>query len=138
MIKTEQECLDCFRNQIRRTALLQGCSTDNVQEILLGVDKIIDPVPPGCSPPEIAGMVYRFLSEQTGVIDPYAKIKTQSTQQMLDKYSYFKDLVVNSEDPLKQAIFFAGMGNAIDYGADPNFNLQDKEFFEPGNPRPCV
>jgi uncharacterized protein with ATP-grasp and redox domains len=130
MLRTEQECLECFRNQIRRTAYLQGCSTANINEILIGVEHILESSYQEYAPPEIAGLVYRYLAEKTGVVDPYKEIKTLSTEMMLAQYSHFKRLIENSQDPLKQAILFAGMGNAIDYGADPEFNINSTEMLK--------
>jgi uncharacterized protein with ATP-grasp and redox domains len=37
------------------------------------------------------------------------------------------EVVRITENPLKQAILFAGMGNAIDYGADPDFSFGEQK-----------
>jgi hypothetical protein len=99
---------------------------NELQEILTGVDDILEKTYRDCTPPEIAGMVYRFLANYTGVKDPYAKIKAQSNKQMLEQYTFFNNRVSQSDDPIKQAILYAGMGNAIDFGADPDFKLDNE------------
>jgi uncharacterized protein with ATP-grasp and redox domains len=63
------------------------------------------------------------MADYTGVNDPFLQIKADSNQTMLNHYERFKLAVETSEDPLKQALLLAGLGNMIDYGADPNFDL---------------
>ncbi|MCB2178362.1 DUF89 family protein [bacterium] len=133
MLNTEQECLDCFRRQILRTAQMQGCPPDVYQRVAAEMETLLEAHKQTCSPPEIAGLAYRVLAEHSGVKDPYAEIRRDSTRQMLGLYPELRESVRQAEDPLRQAILFAGMGNAIDYGANPDFDLEDS-FIHPEIP----
>jgi hypothetical protein len=50
MLKTEQDCLDCFRRQIRRTAEMQGCSDIEKQQIMAKVEEILKTSAETCPP----------------------------------------------------------------------------------------
>ena len=127
MLETQQECFPCFRNQIERTAKLQQRSPEEITPILQGVDRLLEDMPLSYSPPQVAGILFNYLAEKTGTPDPYAEIKAQSTKWVLGLYDELKTTIQQAEAPLKQALIFAAMGNAIDYGANPNFKLENAE-----------
>ncbi len=123
-MNTESQCLSCFRDQIIRAARIQGCDSETLEKVLIGVDQILDSISMNISPPEIASLAYRHLAERTGIYDPYLDHKKKSTQLALSQVQSLKNIVQQAKDPLRKAVELAGLGNMIDYGADANFDLE--------------
>jgi uncharacterized protein with ATP-grasp and redox domains len=122
-MRVEHDCIDCLRNQIQKTATLLVNDPVKIKEIIVGVNRILDEIPPHNSPPEVSEIVYQYLHEITGVADPYLQAKEKSNQVMIEQYGHYKNIVDSAPDPLEQALLLAGLGNMIDYGANPNLDL---------------
>ncbi len=71
-------------------------------------------------------VVYKTIYHISGIHDPFREIKKRYTSHLRSLYPELKKRIVSSKDPLYTALKFAGFGNAIDLGADPDFDL-DKE-----------
>jgi uncharacterized protein with ATP-grasp and redox domains len=87
------------------------------------------------TPPEIGMMVYKAIYQIANTEDPFKEVKNKCTKHLLSLYPEFKQKITSSNDPLYTALKFAGLGNAIDFGANPDFdlnkeldNLYDKDF----------
>jgi uncharacterized protein with ATP-grasp and redox domains len=87
------------------------------------------------TPPEMGMIIYKAIYQTADIADPFKEIKQQCTTQLMSRYDEFKKQIVTSEDPLYTALKFSCFGNAIDFGANPNFdiakdleNLIDKDF----------
>jgi uncharacterized protein with ATP-grasp and redox domains len=78
----------------------------------------------GLIAPEIARRNQHQIKKLLGLEDPYKEIKIRSNQYLLDKYSYFKELINRAKDPFDIAIRLAISGNIIDYAANPDFDLE--------------
>ncbi len=68
-------------------------------------------------------MVYKTIYHVSGVKDPFREIKKNCTMYLLSIYPELKEKITSSKDPLYTALKFAGFGNAIDFGANPDFDL---------------
>ncbi len=68
-------------------------------------------------------IVYKSIYHITKVKDPFKKIKKSTTRKLLKMYPEFKKKIKKSQDPLYTALKFAALANAIDLGANPDFNL---------------
>lgn len=80
------------------------------------------------TPPEIGMMVYKAIYQTADVDDPFKEIKEQCTAQLMSRYAEFKKQITRSKNPLYTALKFACFGNAIDFGANPDFDItQDLE-----------
>lgn len=89
------------------------------------------------TPPEIGMMVYKTIYHVTGIEDPFREIKKECTKQLLSIYPDLKKKIISAKDPLFTALKFAALGNSIDFGATPDFDLKkelktifDKDFDE--------
>ena len=122
-MRTETDCIECFRQQVRKMTALLDCDSELAGQIQSEVADLLASLPDDYSPPETARAVYQHLTHRTGVLDPYLEIKEKSTQMVLAHYEQIKDRVTQAEDPLRQAILLAGLGNIIDYGAHPDMQL---------------
>ncbi|MHA1233307.1 MAG: damage-control phosphatase ARMT1 family protein, partial [Candidatus Helarchaeota archaeon] len=76
------------------------------------------------SPPELAGKVYKIITKESGIIDPYKDLKKKSNDLVLGIYNKLKDECLNSKDPIIHALRFAVAGNIIDFGASDKFDFQ--------------
>ncbi|MCI5778816.1 MAG: ARMT1-like domain-containing protein [Lentisphaeria bacterium] len=75
------------------------------------------------TPPEVAEALFAIHRDVTGVDDPYAEIKLRSTDLALTLLPEFAAAVAESADPFLTALRIAIGGNVIDYGVNPDFQL---------------
>lgn len=80
-------------------------------------------------------LVYKAIYQTADTADPFKEIKEQCTKQLMTRYNDFKKQIARSKDPLYTALKYACIGNAIDFGADPDFDVErnlealfDKDF----------
>ncbi len=116
-MKTYIECIPCFFNQAISASKMLGVSSNVQKRILDRVAQKIPEISVTDPPPVVAKGIYRIISKETGVADPFKDIKKQSTRLALKLYPSFKKAVRNSRDPFAKALEVAGMGNVIDFGA---------------------
>ena len=95
------------------------------------------------SPPEISREVHAIIKRETGVSDPYSKVKDQANTQAKKQLSRLQHLVDKADDSLLMAVKLAIVGNVIDFGTmnrldakemienmdDIHFNDQDYPLF---------
>lgn len=86
------------------------------RQVLNSVAELLQQIPMGKSPPEIASRVYQVIREVSGNPDPYKSIKQDSTTRALALYPVLKQMANEARDPLAAAIKIAAAGNVIDYG----------------------
>jgi hypothetical protein len=60
----------------------------------------------------------------TGVNDPFRDLKAKSIDKALALYPSLKRLLGEAKDPLETAVRLAIAGNVIDFGANPDFQLE--------------
>lgn len=122
-MKAYLDCYSCFFSQALKTSRMITSDERKIWKILNEVSLSIPKIPFGATPAEIGREVYRIISEQTGVEDPYKKIKERCTQQALALYPELKKLINSSKNRLKTAIRLSIAGNVIDFGANTDFDL---------------
>ena len=102
---------------------------EKIREIIIAFGQYLSRIQPEAIPPEIGREAYRFISEKTGILDLFAKIKRENTQKALSLYPQLKERVESSKDRLSTAARIAIAGNVIDFGANADFDL-DKDLDE--------
>ena len=127
-MKTYLDCLPCFLNQALRAARIATDDEKKIKTVLDEVGMMLKNISLNTSPPESAGLIYHKVKEITGNVDPYNKIKKESTQQALSLYPYLKDRLKKSKDRLLMAIRIAIAGNIIDFGANWNFDIENETY----------
>lgn len=75
------------------------------------------------TPPEMGMLIYKAIYQSADIDDPFKEIKEQCTAQLMSRYAEFKEQIVTSDDPLYTALKFSCLSNAIDFGANPNFDI---------------
>ena len=123
-MKTYLDCIPCFLKQALFAARAALDDEEKIKEVLDRVGMLVSEIPLDSSPPETGREVYRVVRQVTGVDDPFATLKAESIEKALALYPSMKQIVRDSDDPLETAVRLAVAGNLIDFGANPDFNLE--------------
>ncbi|MBN2662465.1 MAG: DUF89 family protein [Bacteroidales bacterium] len=127
-MKTYLDCFPCFMTQALRAARLTTTDETKIKAILDQVGCSIKDMPATATPAENGAKVYEIIRSITGVYDSYKQIKQNSIKEAKQMYSYLKNKILQSDNPLETAIRIAIAGNIIDFGVNIDFNLkQDVE-----------
>ena len=124
-MKTYLDCIPCFFKQAIFAARAALSDEETIKAVLDRVGMLISRIPLHASPPETGREVYRIVREVTGVNDPFAGLKAESINRALALYPEFKEAAGGADDPLETAVRLAIAGNVIDFGADPDFQLEE-------------
>ncbi len=125
-MKTYLDCLPCFLNQALRTGRIATKDEKKIKRILDEVGMTIKDIPMESTPPETSIFIYKKIKEITGNKDPYKEIKIECTKKALSLYPLLKKKVEKADDSLLYAIRLAIAGNAIDYGVNKIFNIEQE------------
>lgn len=123
-LKTHLDCIPCFVKQALFAARAAVHDEKKIKEVLDRIGMLISDIPLHHSPPETSRKIYRAVVEVTGVHDPFENLKAESIKTALALYPGLKERVLASEEPLETAARLAIAGNVIDFGANPDFELQ--------------
>ncbi len=123
-MKSYLDCYPCFFKQAINTSRMISSEDEMIWQILNKISLAIPRIPYGASPPEIGREVYRIISEETGIRDPFRTKKQECIQKALSLYSDLQDKIKNSKDRLMTAIRLSIAGNVIDFGANSSFDLE--------------
>ena len=127
-MKTYLDCFPCFIGQALRAARIATNDEKKIKTILDEVGMMLKNIPLGCPPPESARLIYHKVKEITGNLDPYKKIKKESTQKALSLYPFLENRLEKSKDRPLTAIQIAIAGNVIDFGADWDFDIESETY----------
>jgi uncharacterized protein with ATP-grasp and redox domains len=115
-VRTELDCLGCFLRQALSTARLAGADEEVQARVLAEVERLLPLLDRAVTPPENAVAVYGKIAEITGVRDPFAEIKAQSTRFALGLQAEVRARISAAGDPLYAAVRYGIAANIIDYG----------------------
>ena len=125
-MKISRECYLCIYTQTLNLTKRLKLDENKASEILRGVAKILSKYSLNITPPEIAAEVYDFISEATGIKDPFYKEKKEAINEALKFKQILEEKLKNSENALFDACKIAVAGNVIDLGVNQTYDL-DKE-----------
>lgn len=115
-MRTYLDCYACFLRQALSAARMVTDDEAAQQAVMTETLALLQSLPSGTTPPEIAFAVHRLVRERLGDSDPYATAKAESTRAALALYPQLTALVAESEDPLDAAMRISIAGNIIDFG----------------------
>ncbi len=127
-MKANIECIPCIFNQAFRAGKAATEDDLEIRQILDDAGKLVKNINLNLTPPEAAMPIYKLVEKITGVSDPYKNIKREQIETALQIYSLMKRKVEQSNDPLKEAIKIAIVGNVIDLGSTLDSIDIEKEF----------
>ncbi|MEO1923048.1 MAG: ARMT1-like domain-containing protein [Nautiliaceae bacterium] len=125
-MKISRECYLCIYTQTLNLTKRLKLDENKASEILRGVAKILSKYDLNVTPPEIAAEVYDFISESTGIKDPFYKAKKEAINDALKFKKILEEKLINLKNPLFDACKIAVAGNVIDLGVNQTYDL-DKE-----------
>lgn len=123
-MKTYLDCIPCFFKQALFAARAAVDDEETIKGVLDKIGTFISSIPLEQSPPETSRFIYRTVREVTGVDDPFADLKAESISRALGLYPQLRERIGASEDPVETAVRMAIAGNVIDFGANPDFQLE--------------
>ena len=121
------ECYDCILGSL--SGLTQRATADTAEQhklmkefllVVAGADE-------DATPPEFAAYFHRRVKELSGVEDFYREEKDRSTALAQKLLPDLQKMVQEAADPFETAVRFVMGGNIIDYGANPDFDLNTAE-----------
>lgn len=124
-MRLKPDCIVCNLNIILRT--LKTISKDenflieNMKKVVGGISKVNKKL----FPPELGGIVYKIVINSTNVKDPYKNIKRKQNDLILNNYSNLRQTILNTKDPLFEAVKFAIIGNVIDLGINEVIDFEE-------------
>lgn len=124
-MKSDLECLVCLLKQALNTVQIATLDTVLQREVINRVTEIVKTANLDLSPAKISTVVYRIVSEVTGIADPYKIIKQKTNQDALQLMPILQRLIAEAKDPLDAALHIAAAGNIIDIGIGHPFDLEN-------------
>ena len=125
-MKINLDCIPCFQRQALES-LRMNTKDEKLQErVLRKVMEALLKTDWASTPLEIAYKVHKIVRKETGIEDPYKKLKKKYNDIALNLYPKIKQKINESSDPLNTAIRVAIAGNIIDFGPERkgNFNVE--------------
>lgn len=121
------ECVPCILNQALRFAKVSGIRDESIQfEILNGIYHEIARANGKYIAPHFSRIIQQKIQSYINIDDPYEAMKIQNIEKAAAYIPYLKTRIASSSDPLEEAVRAAILGNVIDMGANPDFNLQNE------------
>ncbi len=117
------ECVVCILNQIIRTGEYLELDPKVCENIFKSsLKKSYESDYSELTPPVFSEKVYKVLTDFTGILDPYKKLRKEQNDLILNNIDFFREKINNSKDPFFTSVFYSLLGNVIDYGGVEIFN----------------
>ncbi len=116
-MRADQACRECSRKKIGVYTELYQASAEKKEEIIRRAERYLDEAQRNLSAPRIMAGVLDILKEETGITDPYEKIKKDYDLLLLGMEKQICENIRSSKDPFIAALQYAVIGNYIDFGA---------------------
>lgn len=116
-MRADQACRECSRKKIGVYTELYQASAEKKEEIIRRAERYLDEAQMNLSAPRIMAGVLDILKEETGITDPYEKIKKDYDLLLLGMEKQICENIRSSKDPFIAALQYAIVGNYIDFGA---------------------
>lgn len=118
------DCYPCFLRQTLESVRMATPDEGVHRDVLREVASIMAELPPETTPIEMGRRIHAAIRSRTGSGDPYLRLKEESNRRALALYPRLREYVDGAGDRLKAAAVVAAIGNVIDYGANPGFDLE--------------
>ncbi len=126
-MKTYTECIPCFLGQALQASRFASDDPSVHERVLREVARAVSTMDMSRTPPEMGQLIHRVIREETGIDDPYAAVKRQFNDLVLELYPDLKERVSSADDPFEVAVRLAIAGNIIDFGGGRSADAADVE-----------
>lgn len=117
-------CIPCILTQAYRAAQLFGKGDKEFQlHLLKKVSEEIKCIDDNYTAPHFSLMIQEVIEDSIGSSNPYKDIKDKNLALVKKYLPIIDSFVETTENKFETAIKIAIIGNAIDIGANPNFDL---------------
>jgi len=123
-LRTYLDCYPCFLRQALDAARFAGASGEQQAKVLQETLEMLRGIDPTTTPPEIGDQIHRRVREMVADGDPYNEVKRAATDEALRLRPWMRATIAGAQDPLETAVRLAIAGNIIDYGHNPNYDLE--------------
>ena len=121
----DPECIPCIIKQAYNAGKL---FTNGNKELQLKIVKeacnAVLSVNENFTAPMFSSTIQALVEKNIGVLNPYQKLKEENLKKAKRFIKYLEIMVENSDDKIEMAIRAAILGNTIDLGANPNFDIE--------------
>jgi uncharacterized protein with ATP-grasp and redox domains len=122
-MKSSVGCIPCHIRQIVTTLRAAGVEEEKHYALVQALLPTLAALEPQKTPAENCTLLlletYRLLGDE----DPYKELKAELNRQALTFYSRLEKIIHFNKDPLLTALKASVAGNAMDTGANPNFDI---------------
>ncbi len=122
----KEECITCILNQITRVSEYMKLDKNVADKVASrSILKSMELDSRLFMPPLYSEIIYRVLTDETGIKDPYKKLRKDQNDLILNNLDIFRRKTENSDDPVFTSLYYSLLGNIIDYGGVRIFDLDD-------------
>lgn len=125
-MKSSIKCLPCFVEQGCKIASMVTDDEKKQEEVIRKILRLTSEISLDKTPPSVAKEIHNIIYNITNESDPYKELKDKSNEIAEDILPTFEKEVENSDKKFALIIKLIIAGNTIDYGANKNFNLDNK------------
>lgn len=122
-MKMNYTCLPCLVNQVIKVSDITNAS--DKETLFRHVFQYLGNMDFSKTTPEIIGGTFQLVKEHINNEDPYMEIRNYYNDLFLTVLDSFEEKINQSEDPFKEAIKYAIVGNIIDFNPIHNSNLDN-------------
>lgn len=123
----DPECIPCIINQSYNAAKRFTNGNKELQfKIVKEACSTVLSAKDDSSSPKFSAAIQNLIEENLQIKNPYQKIKEDNLNKAKKFIKYLEIMVENSDDKLDTAVRAAILGNIIDLGANPNFNIEEE------------
>ena len=121
----DPECIPCIIKQAYDSA--KRFTTDNIElqfKIVKEACSEVLSIEENSTSQKFASVIQNIIEKYTGLKNPYKKLKEKNLKEAKRYIPYLETIVENSYDKLQMAVRAAIIGNIIDLGANPKFDIE--------------
>lgn len=116
-MRAEEACKVCTRKKARMYTELYQASEERKEEVLKQAERCLEEAGTSQSAPKMMAGVLDLLKRETGILDPYERIKREYNQMLLSMEEEISRCIHEAKDPFRAALQYVTVGNYIDFGA---------------------
>ncbi len=122
-MKIAFECYPCMLNSVINMSKIFKTDTETTSRLLSKMMKHLSEINLTKSAPAISKYIQNIVREELGISDPYAELKHEYNELMLNLYPELEERVLSSPNPYLTALKLAIAGNIIDFGANQEIDI---------------
>ncbi|NLB55210.1 MAG: DUF89 family protein [Lentisphaerae bacterium] len=116
-MKTAIECIPCFVRQASEAVELCGIPHEKREKLLRKLLRQLSDSSWDALPAEVSQKIQRTIFEDTGLVDPYKKVKDQMNEMALGLLPELRKAIALQANPQEAALRISLTGNLLDSGA---------------------